>query len=246
MLNELLLLSGNDIPFPAAQLVIHQPTISEIAYIGEEKFYTGCELLRFSKDNLTDEDKIHLINQTNFEILMSILNEKEHPIAAQHRVCVIELLSLLFPEYNIQLTLRGILFKKPDEEKEFIIDNNNYENFLEIVNQMFVLEREGDKQEKFNPQGELAKKIADKLKKGRQKAAADKNQKVAIMSRYISILTVGLQKDMNSFMRYTVYQLFDEFKRYELKVNYDIYLQAKMAGAQNLKEVDDWMKDIHP
>ena len=111
---------------------------------------------------------------------------------------------------------------------------------------MFVLEREGDKQEKFNPQGELAKKIADKLKKGRQKAAADKNQKVAIISRYISILTVGLQKDMNSFMRYTVYQLFDEFKRYELKVNHDIYLQAKMAGAQNLKEVDDWMKDIHP
>ena len=51
---------------------------------------------------------------------------------------------------------------------------------------------------------------------------------------------------MNSFMRYTVYQLFDEFKRYELKVNHDIYLQAKMAGAQNLKEVDDWMKDIHP
>ena len=63
----------------------------------------------------------------------------------------------------------------------------------------------------------VAKKIADKLKKGRQKAAADKNQKVAIMSRYISILAVGLQKDMNSFMRYTVYQLFDEFKRYELK-----------------------------
>ena len=246
MLNELLLLSGNDIPFPAAQLVIHQPTISEIAYIGEEKFYTGCELLRFSKDNLTDEDKIHLINQTNFEILMSILNEKDHSIVAQHRVCVIELLSLLFPEDNIQLTLKGILFKKPDEEKNFIIDNNNYENFLEIVNQMFVLEREGDKQEKFNPQGELAKKIADKLKKGRQKATADKNQKVAIISRYISILTVGLQKDMNSFMQYTVYQLFDEFKRYELKVNYDIYLQAKMAGAQNLKEVDDWMKDIHP
>ena len=88
MLNELLLLSGNDIPFPAAQLVIHQPTISEIAYIGEEKFYTGCELLRFSKDNLTDEDKIHLINQTNFEILMSILNEK-NPVTMQHKVCVI-------------------------------------------------------------------------------------------------------------------------------------------------------------
>ena len=245
MLNELLLLSGNDIPFPAAQLVIHQPTLSEIAYIGEEAFYTGCELLRFSKDNLTDEDKIHLINQTNFEILMSILNEK-NPITQQHKVTVVRLLSLIFPEYTIQVAMDGFHFKKPDEEQEFIINKNNYDGFLEIVNEMFVLNKSGEQSENLNPQGELAKKIADKLKKGRQKAAAEKSQKVAIMSRYISILTVGLQKDMNSFMQYTVYQLFDEFKRYELKVNHDIYLQAKMAGAQNLKEVEDWMKDIHP
>ena len=43
-----------------------------------------------------------------------------------------------------------------------------------------------------------------------------------------------------------VYQIFDTFNRYELKMNYDIYLQAKMAGAKDLKEVEDWMKDIHP
>ena len=32
-------------------------------------------------------------------------------------------------------------------------------------------------------------------------------------------------------MNYTVFQLFDEFKRFELKVGYDIYFQAKLAGA---------------
>lgn len=246
MLNELLLLSGNDIPFPEAQLVIHQPRIFEIAYIGEEKFYTGCELLRFSKDNLTDEDKIHLINQTNFEILMSILNEKNNPVAQQHRVCVISLLSLIFPNYTIHFKRDGIYFKKPEEDEVYIINNNNYQKFLFIINEIFALNKEGDNTD-YNPQGELAKKIADKLKKGRQKVAAvEKNQKIAIISRYISILTVGLQKDINSFMQYTVYQLFDEFKRYELKVNHDIYFQAKLAGAQDLKEVDDWMKDIHP
>ena len=39
MLNDLLLLSGNDIPFEQAQISIHQPTIKEIAYIGEENFF---------------------------------------------------------------------------------------------------------------------------------------------------------------------------------------------------------------
>ena len=42
-----------------------------------------------------------------------------------------------------------------------------------------------------------------------------------------------------------VYQLFDEFQRFQLKMGYDIYLKAKMAGAQDIKEPDDWMKDIH-
>lgn len=248
MLNELLLIAGTDIPFPAAQLIIHQPRISEIAYIGEDKFYTGCELLRFSKDNLSDEDKIHLIDKTNFEILMSILNEK-NITTQQYRICVLELMTLLFPEYNIQLSINGFHLRKNNEEQEYIINNDNYEQFLEIINEIFMLNQkniDGDSGQ-LNPQGEFAKKIANKLKKGRQKVAEteNQNQKIAILSRYISILTVGLQKDINSFMHYTVYQLSDEFKRFELKMNHDIYLKAKMAGAQNLKEVDDWMKDIH-
>jgi len=42
MLDELLLLSGNDIPFFAAKATIHQPRIREIAYVNEEKFWPGC------------------------------------------------------------------------------------------------------------------------------------------------------------------------------------------------------------
>ena len=34
MLNKLLLLSGNDIPFVEAQMIIHQPSLKEIAYVG--------------------------------------------------------------------------------------------------------------------------------------------------------------------------------------------------------------------
>ena len=49
MIGELLLLSGNDIPFPEAKVTIHQPTLKEIAYIGEEAFFLGCGFLNFSK-----------------------------------------------------------------------------------------------------------------------------------------------------------------------------------------------------
>jgi hypothetical protein len=57
MLSDLLLLSGNDIPLPEARLIIHQPTVKEIGFIGEDNFYLGCEFLTFSKNRLSTEDK---------------------------------------------------------------------------------------------------------------------------------------------------------------------------------------------
>jgi hypothetical protein len=52
MTDELLLLSGNDLPFNEAGLVIHQPKLREIAYITEESFWPAYEFLKFNKDSL--------------------------------------------------------------------------------------------------------------------------------------------------------------------------------------------------
>jgi len=43
------------------------------------------------------------------------------------------------------------------------------------------------------------------------KQSRDQGQNVTILSRYISILAVGEQKDINLLLEYTVFQLFDEF-----------------------------------
>ena len=243
MINDLLLLSGNDIPFIPAQITIHQPTIKEIAYIGEEDFFTGCQLLNFSKNILSEEDKMHLEERTNFDILIAILRE-QNAVMQKNRNCVNMVLALIFPDYHITFEKDCIRLVKENEEHK--IDNSNYEEFKSIIDSIFSFGDKKSSQPDFNPSGDLAKKIADKLKKRHQKIAESKPaQKVDILSRYVSILTVGQQKDMNSLLNYTTYQLFDEFKRYELKMGHDIYVQAKMAGAKDLKEVEDWMQDIH-
>jgi hypothetical protein len=53
-IDDLLLLSGNDLPFLEARLTIHQPRIKEIAYITEGHFWSACELLKFDKEILPD------------------------------------------------------------------------------------------------------------------------------------------------------------------------------------------------
>ncbi len=149
-------------------------------------------------------------------------------------------LALLFPSYEIELTNEGIQLTKEGNVQKIV--NENYEDFKRIANKILVYGQGSDAQSDFNPSGEMAKRIHAKLQKRHQKLAeqqADTNKKIDIISRYISILTVAEQKDMNVFLQYTMYQLFDEFKRFELKTAYDMYIKAKLAGAQDLKEVED-------
>ena len=246
MINDLLLLSGNDIPFAEARISIHQPTIKEIAYIGEEAFFIGCELLNFSKDLLNEKDKVHLENKSNFEIFMSIMRERNSPLIT-NKIDARMVLTLIFPEYQMKFNQNELLLIK-DGEEPHSINEKNFEIFKKILVDMFCLNRNGGDGQSYNPGNKRAAEIAAKFARGRAKAAAAKGEtkKIAILSRYISILTVGEIKNMNSLMQYTVYQLFDEFNRYQMKVEYDLFIQAKLAGAKDVKEVDHWMKDIHP
>lgn len=239
-INELLLLSGNDIPFRMGRCSIHQPRLKEIAFIGEEAFQIGSRFLLFNKDNLQMQDKTGLENQSNFHIFMSVMNSAE---GAKHKTDAMMVLTLMFPNAEVKIDKDKILLQL--ENFESSINEYNFDEFQDIIRQMFCLNSMGGDGE-FNPADALARKIAEKLKKRQQKLAEMKGeQKVNLFGRYVSILTVGLQKDMNELMQYTVYQIMDEFERFRMKQDFDIYIQAKMAGAKDLEEVKNWMEDIH-
>lgn len=242
--NELLLLSTNDIPFVEAQVNIHQPTISEISLIGEESFFSGCQFLNFSSSMLSVEDKTDLENKSDFEIFMSIINAKETVLYKNN---VILVLSLLFPDMKIKFTEHEILLVNNSGQLSRI-NSTNFDAFKDIIVSMFDLNDLGTGGlSGYNPVNGRAKRIAEKLQKAKNRKSQNGGGKVkvAVLSRYISILCVGESKDMNDFMQYTVFQLKDEFKRYQKKQSFDMYIQAKMAGAKDLDEVDNWMDDIH-
>ena len=247
MENDLLFLSGNDIPFIEAQVIIHQPTLKEIAYIGERDFFVGCGFLDFSKKLLNDKDKSNLDNYSDFDILMSIMvkRKKETVVTID---AAFKVLTLIFPLYDVEVRNNIIALKR--DGQEFSINRTNFSAFKDILVSMFNLNLGQDSKEKYNPAGTMAAKIADKFKQRHEKLAKLKGglqvneKRIAILSHYASILAVGLQKDLNDLMEYTVYQLYDEFQRYQLKVQWDAYIQARMAGAKDLEEVDNWMIDL--
>lgn len=238
---RLALMCGTDIPVPECQIIIHQPTIKEIALIGEQDFFVGIQCLCIDKINF-EQDNILLQTTDNFQIFMTIMNEKE---AIEKKEAVKALLSLLLPECNIMFTPRAIVIQS--EYGSNLIDETNFIFLQNIIREIFCYNLEKIKQEKFNPVNEKAKEIAEKLMRGRKRVAELKGENnVSIFSQYLSILTVGLHSmSLKDCMDLTMYQMYDLVERYQLYINWDIDIRARMAGAKIESQPDNWMKNIH-
>lgn len=243
MINKLLLQTGGEIPFLSAGVTIHNPSLKEIGLVGDKDFLIGCHFLCFNRNNLSDEDKVHLEKKSDFEIFMSVMNSREKAI---HKTDAIMVLALLFPQYEIKIAKNQILLHK--DKFSSSINEQNYKDFKTILNQMFCLEIAEAEQE-YNPADALAARIAEKIKKGkmkRNKKDINEEEDFSVYEHFISVLSVGLQKSKTELSNYTVYQIRDEFQRFIKKENYDTYIKAKLAGAQDLEEVENWMDKIHP
>jgi len=106
-INGLALECGIELPFPQAGVSIYQPTLKEISFLGEDDFYLGCEMLTFTKKKLTLEGKKVLERFSNFEIIMTILKQQDSA-AKKNSICFFEVLSLMFPQYEIMPIEKGL------------------------------------------------------------------------------------------------------------------------------------------
>ena len=208
---DLALFTGVDIPIPECQLIIHQPTIKEISMIGEKYFFSGIQVLTIDVERLK-QDGNNLSNTTNFQLFMKIMTEKE---ARETKAAVIEACSLLIPNSKITITPRTLLLNY--NGTNIIIDEGNFEYFQDILRQVFCLKK---KEEDFNPANEQARKIAEKIKKGKARVAKIKGEDIgSIYARYISALVVGLHLPLDSLLNCTIYQIQDLLERFSLYTN---------------------------
>ena len=238
---KLALITGADIPIPECQLVLHQPTIKEIAFMGEHEFFVGVQTLTLHKSMFMDKDKGVPESITNFQIFMTIVNGKE---TADKKEIVKQLFLIIFPKYKVLFTPNSILFQ--DDNGNHMVDANNFESLQEILRMVFCVNSTDMDKQAFNPANDAAKEIAEKLMRGRQRVAAQSGENNhSIFSQYLSVLVIGTQLGFNELQTYTMYQIFDLMESYSLYTNWDIDLRCRLAGGKPDTQPDNWMKNIH-
>lgn len=240
--SRLALMTGAPIPIPECQITVHQPTMEEISYMGEEDFFIGVQTLTLHKSMFVKEGgKDVLDNISNFQIFMMVMSEKE---TADKKHCTMQLLSILFPGYQALLTPQSLLLTKDNES--VIIDENNFDNLQEVLRLVFCANQGAMDQQAFNPANEQAREIAEKLMRGRQRVAAQNGaSNVSIFSQYMSTLAVGLHLDVLSLKRVTMFQIYDLMERFILHMNWDLDIKTRLAGGKPDSQPDNWMKNIH-
>lgn len=243
--NPLLFFTNNDIPFPSAKMIIHNPTINELGLIGEESFRIALQMILHLPKDIKSQDNFASTDKEDFDIFIEMINQKDER-SIEYKNYFSDLLSLIFPKYTFRIKQKDIQFlNKMEEDKDnHFIDSTNFKEFCEIISKMFSSNgAEPDKS--YKPADKRASMIAEKLKKRKKGNGQDiDTNSISVYKRYASIMSIGMQMDLNVFLNYTVNQLETQFKRYTLWMKYDNLFKIKLAGGSSEEEIEDWMQEV--
>lgn len=233
-------------PVPELQLIFHAPTIKDIAYMGEKQYFMAVQYLCLEKEQLVQDETL-LLSMTNFQVLMKILEQTKDK---DKKSAIITLLKLIFPDFSAAITKNSIILTMDDNDgPTILIDEQNFDIFQEVLREILCVNSlfQGENVI-YNPGNDRAKEIANKLMRGRRKVAEQKagNGNQSVLVRYISILTVAQIITLEDCINCNMFQLFDLMDRYTKKTECDTDRQVKLAGGKTEKQVESWMKDIHP
>lgn len=249
MIDKLALIVGVDLPFIEAGLTIHQPRLKELGYLGEEKFFQGLDLLNFSKERLSESDRLDLEIQDDFDIFMTMMikgSSGEEQSLSSIAQSALDLLFLMFPEYEITLNEQGIMFQQEKDVPKFI-NKMNYSAFKAILNEMYCLDSKTSKaKDKYNVNTKKGQELANKFKEREKKLeelnGKDKKQKkvTSFYPQLIEVVATGYQLPLREVYEYTIYQIHKMFVMLQNKDSWDSYYQGLLAGASGMKEVEHW------
>lgn len=239
-----LYISGQDVPIQECNIVIHQPTIKQIILFKETVFINAVQLLGKLDEymNRLRESNSSVEEFTDFQLLMALLNQDE-----ETRKNIGIFFELIFPQYKIEIREMEICFYYNDQ-RVGIINIYNYQKFCDTIQALFGFP--GDNK-KYNPVNDKAKELVNKFKKRAETLARKKGKSddsPSLFGSYISILSVGMNIDMNILLNYTPFQLYDTFNRYWKKNNSDFYQKISttpMMDVSKIEEPENWTNNLY-
>lgn len=260
--DKLTLITGANIRLPKYNLIVTQPTIKDIGEVGEVEFFKAVnsffpprepleEIIDSIEGFSENEKTIIKEDMTDYDHLIFLLKVTE--VAAQEgdeTIGILELfttvIELMIPSHKLVFDIETetlILKPQTKEDKIIVIDESLFSILQSITNQVFKVSDIFTTEQKQSEMSEAAKRIAQKIEEGERRIREQKGEvddDGEVISRIVSIL--GMKIDLSTIVNMTVYQLLNQFERFNLYSSHQQALQAATAGAD--VEIENWYKKI--
>lgn len=254
-MDTLKILAGSPLPIPEIGLEIHQPTLREVALLGEQELYQIFSLLTLTKERymqmveakanttkeMIDAVKNKLMFMTDFQL---ILETTLHDSVIQANL--VGFLYIIFPKAKtITVEKNFIIISWQGDKKETLMTSFEFEFFVPVIKSMFDT---GDKNQKeFDPVNDKAAEIAAKIEARRKKLAKEKGldrEEKSALATGISVLSTADGVSLDTILNYTIPQLYYQLERSRKYSEYQT--QMTLGAFAGLKDVEiaDWTHSI--
>lgn len=239
---------------PFENIKLYNPSLKELFEIidDEDELFFCLKILTSSFIDLLNIEITNLEREIDdFEIFINLIfsplsNKK---IFDEKKIQSLQkLLLLILKDFDLSVSESELILRKDDDY--FILNKNNYKMFQSILKEMFCLDFlfEGKGESNYNPaeNSKLAKEIAEKLRKSREKINQinSSNNTGLVLENYLLIVSIGLQIPLTILSNYNLYQLFLSFNRVKMKLEWDLDIDCRLAGGDPKERPENWMSII--
>lgn len=241
-IDQMTLESGTDILIKELNLILNQPYLIDIAKMGQDRYLDALATINFDREqligDLTQEEVEKISNFLWIMLLLKTKKEKQYNLVL--------FLQIIFKEYDIEIDLENfwIILKNRNNEKNTVkITDLNFNILKSYIN--YVCYSNKKNKSSYNTQSKVAERIAKKLEEGRNKINSMKNKdQKSVFCNAISSLADGLKLPLKVvYNEFTVYQFYNQLKRYQKHEEYEQLMKALLAGAKDIK-LESWYEDL--
>ena len=239
------LLAGQEII--VGNIPVRPPTLKEISKVGYTEFQTNIKLLLLKVDDMIEmvDDfemkatlKAHRHEYKSFDLLTLDPDMLE---------LIVGSLKIIFNTEDVVVDDTDYINNKITIDGMYVIDRNNYDDIANIIDMQNNpdISSEDDEEDDYNPSNEIAKSIAEKLKKSKEIVKKSKAMESDSDGDNLTILDIisavtAMSNSVNKLnvWDYTIYQLYEEFTRLNRIENYRLQIQASMWSSEI--EIESW------
>lgn len=241
---QMKLLSGQTMY--VGELPVKPFTLAEISEIGYSVFQGNVNIVL-----LTLDDMINSIE--DFEISANLKANKHQYKVFDMYVTSPEMTDILLESLKMIFRTDEVYLERSDSgelrisvDDKFVIDRDNFDEISKVVEVQNNPSFSGEDDD-YNPANEVARSIAEKIRKGKEKVKQSKAMEsggeginIADMISAVSAMSNSINK-LNVW-ELTIYQLYDEFARLNKIDNYKLQIQASMWASD--MEIEHWSEPL--